>query len=417
MIGACVLVGGCRAAPSAVDAGPDREVREYVSLVVALGARDPDSLDYAYAPREWTADEEAAPPTLAVIQARALTSADRLARLIRESPDAARWRHLVRQLQSVAARAELLRGRRLPFDEESRALFGVSVPPPDALRVAATQAALARLLPGSGALVDRYAAFERRHLVAQDKTRAVFERALAACRDRTLQHLSLPVGERVDVEYTSDSPWNGYSRYHGGYRSTVQVNLDFGLTVDAALALACHEGYPGHHVQNSLIENVLVAPRDWTEFTVQPLFSAQMFVAEGLAVHAIDRAFPGDDRAAFERDVLYPAAGIDARDAARAVEIARLIDQLRLATADVARRYLDGNLEFVRAGTALRERSLIPQPDGLLKFLNEFRSYTVTYTYAPDWPGFRRAASAREPAFGWRDFEETATTSWRAFVP
>src|SRR5258706_245781 len=92
-----------------------------------------------------------------------------------------------------------------------------------------------------GALADRYEAFERRHLVSSGRARTVFERALAACRERTLDHLSLPPEERVDVQYVSDSPWNAYSRYHGGYYSTVQVNLDFGLTVDGALALACHE--------------------------------------------------------------------------------------------------------------------------------------------------------------------------------
>src|SRR5260221_243556 len=351
VVGVTVLVGACRGAAPAADAGSDREVREYVRLVVALGARDPDSLDYAYAPRDWTATDASVPPTLAVIRERALASAQRLAPRIQASPGTARWRQLVRQLQSVAARAEVLRGRRFPFNEESRALFGVSAPPPDEARVAATHAALARLLPGSGALADRYEAFERRHLVSSGRARTVFERALAACRERTLDHLSLPPEERVDVQYVSDSPWNAYSRYHGGYYSTVQVNLDFGLTVDGALALACHEGYPGHHVQNSLTAARLVAARGWTEFTVQPLFSPQMFVAEGLAVRAIDRAFPGDDRAAFERDVLYPAAGVDARDAALAVEIERLIDGLRLSTAHVYPRSLDLDLNFVRLRT------------------------------------------------------------------
>ncbi|MBI3493758.1 MAG: hypothetical protein HY047_18575 [Acidobacteria bacterium] len=411
---AYVFVGACRgtAPASAVGDAPEREVREYVQLVVALGARDPDSLDYTYAPREWMADNASNPPALPEIRARALASADRLDHVASAAPDAERWRHLIGQLRAVAARAELLLGRRLRFAEESRALFGVTAPRPDEAMVASTQAALARLLPGSGPLVERYEAFERRHVVPPDRVRAVFERALAGCRERTLNHLSLPPGEQVEVAYTRDSPWNGYSRYKGGYHSTVEVNLDFGLTVDDALALACHEGYPGHHAHNSLVESRLVATRHFMEFTVQPLFSEQMLVAEGLADRAIDLAFPSDDRAGFERDVLYPAAGLDARDAARVVQIERLVVRLRPAVADVARQYLDGDLEFVRAGTALRERALIPQPDGLLKFLNEFRSYAVTYTYGPEGLGTEIGAAPDDPRAAWRRYEEIAVPPW-----
>jgi hypothetical protein len=195
----------------------------------------------------------------------------------------------------------------------------------------------------------------------------------------------LPAGEGVEVAYVSNTPWNAYSRYHGRYRSTIQVNVDYGLSVDGALALACHEGYPGHHVQNVVTEEQLVLNQRLREFTIQPLFSGQSLLSEALAVQAIDFAFPGDMRATFEREVLYPGAGLDPADAARGVAVARAVDRLRLVVADIARSYLDGQLEFVRAGWALTDRALVPQPVPLLKFLNQFRSYAVTYTYGPDW--------------------------------
>jgi hypothetical protein len=364
-------------------------VVEYVRLAAALGARDSDSLDYAYAPPEWTADETRSPPTLAAIRSRALAAAERLAALggpdVVDATEAGRRLSLAGQLRALAARADLLTGHHSSFDEESRALFGVTLPPLDDEAVRAAHAELDHLIPGRGSLAARYESFERRQLVPAGLMRTVFERALTACRERTPGDLRLPAGEGVEVTYVSDTPWNAYSRYHGRYRSTIQVNVDYGFSVDGALALACHEGYPGHHVQNVLTEERLVVSRRFLEFTIQPLFSRQSLLSEALAVRAIDVAFPGDVRTTFERDVLYPAAGLDPADAARSVAIARAVDRLRLAVADIARSYLDGDLDFVRAGSALKDRALIPQPVPLLKFLNQYRSYALTYTYGPDW--------------------------------
>ena len=42
-----------------------------------------------------------------------------------------------------------------------------------------------------------------------------------------------------------------------------------------------------------------------------PLFSPQSLIAEGTANYGIEVAFPGDERLAFEREVLFPAAGLD----------------------------------------------------------------------------------------------------------
>ena len=367
-------------------------VVEYARLATALGARDSDSLDYAYPPPEWIADETRNPPTLAAIRARALAAAERLAPLggpdvpdVLDATEAGRRLSLAGQLRALAARADLLTGHHSSFDEESRVLFGVTLPPLDDEAVRAAHAELDRLIPGRGSLAARYESFERRQLVPAGLMRTVFERALAACRERTPGDLRLPAGEGVEVTYVSDTPWNAYSRYHGRYRSTIQVNVDYGFSVDGALTLACHEGYPGHHVQNVLTEERLVVNRRFLEFTIQPMFSRQSLLSEALAVRAIDVAFPVDVRTTFERDVLYPAAGLDAADAARSVAIARAVDRLRLAVADIARSYLDGNLDFVRADAALKDRALIPQPVPLLKFLNQYRSYALTYTYGPDW--------------------------------
>ena len=98
----------------------------------------------------------------------------------------------------------------------------------------------------------------------------------------------------------TDKPWSGYNWYQGGGRSVIQVNTDLPITIDRAIDLAAHEGYPGHHVYNALLEKHLVDGRGWVEFSVYPLFSPQSLIAEGSANYGIDVAFPGEERLAFE---------------------------------------------------------------------------------------------------------------------
>ena len=109
----------------------------------------------------------------------------------------------------------------------------------------------------------------------------------------------------------TDKPWSGYNWYQGGYRSVIQVNVSLPIWIDRALDLACHEGYPGHHLYNALLERELVRGRGWPEFQVYPLFSPQSLIAEGTANYGIELAFPAAERLAFERDVLFPLAGLD----------------------------------------------------------------------------------------------------------
>src|SRR5205823_4552430 len=101
-----------------------------------------------------------------------------------------------------------------------------------------------------------------------DRLDATFRAAIDGCRARTLQHIALPNAERFSVEFVSGKPWQAYNWYQGQYRSVIQVNTDVPPSVDWALDLGCHEGYPGHHVHNVLLEQQLVLRRGWIEFSV-----------------------------------------------------------------------------------------------------------------------------------------------------
>jgi hypothetical protein len=227
------------------------------------------------------------------------------------------------------------------------------------------------------------------------------------CRKRTLQHLSLPTGETVTIEYVGSKPWNAYSSYEGGFHSRIQINATFPLTVDRALQLACHEGYPGHHVYNTLVDAQLVQRQHRWELMVQPTFSPQSFSSEALATYAADVAFPEDERLRFERDVLFPMAGIDRAKAEKYIEVSRLVNDLESAEPAIARDYLDGRLEWTRAASALEERALMLHTEATLKYLNEYRTYMLTYTVGKE--VVKDCFANREATDRWALYEQLIT--------
>jgi hypothetical protein len=362
----------------------------YVRLVLAMGQHDADYVDAYYGPPEWRTAAEAEALPLPEIAARASALARDLAAA---APPAAaeeivRLRHayVSRQLDALRARASMLQGAKLTFDEESKALYDAVAPTHSAGEFAEVLAELEKALPGSGPLVQRFDEFRRGFIIPKERLDATFKAAIEGCRGRTLQHITLPPGETFTVEYVTGKSWSGYNWYQGNYHSLIQVNTDLPIYIDRAIDLACHEGYPGHHVYNVLLEKNLVRDRGWTEFTVYPLFSPQSLIAEGTANYGIDVAFPRTERLEFERRVLFPAAGLDAAMAARYYDVLALVDKLSYAGNEAARRYLDGQIDRTAAVEWLETYGLYSRPraEQRIRFTEQYRSYVINYNLGKD---------------------------------
>lgn len=384
-LGIGIVTAAC-SGQSARPAGLDGAAERYARLVLALGDRDSDSLDMYRGPADWQQDAQRRQATLASIRTAAHELTDHLAAASGAAADSAdagvRRAFLARQLGALVSRVDILLGARPAFRDETRQLFGLDVTVPRADGSAEIRQEIDQLLPGGGSLTARYAAFDRRFLIPSDRLPAVFGRAIEGCRAITRSNVTLPPNERVEVLFVRESPWSAYTRYRGGFRSDITVNVSLPITVDRALDLACHEGYPGHHVIHALLEQRFGSSR--AELLVQPLFSPQSMLHEAAAAVAPLVAFGDAARLAFERDELFPLAGLDASDAERYVRVGRLVDQLHREEERIAADYLDGRLDFPRAAAALERDALMPSADATLKFLNQFRSYAATYTAGRD---------------------------------
>ncbi len=387
MLGACATPMG--PAREATGDSLDAIAREYVALTLEIGEREPGYVDAYYGPPEWAAAAKAAPRTVPQLIQGAAALTQRLEGLSSRGFDAdtaQRRAYLLAHVAAASARLRMASGEKMSFADEAEALFGVR---PELKPLSHYDPILARIdavVPGQGPLVDRITAFKAAFVIPKDRLEPVMQAAIAECRVRTARHIRLPANERFTLAFVTDKPWSGYNFYQGDAASKIEINTDFPIYTERAIDLGCHEGYPGHHVYNALLERTFVKDKGWDEMSVYPLFSPMSFVAEGSANYGIDLAFPGDEAGVFERDVLMPLAGLAPADVAAKTALMGLTRQLAQAEYTVADDYLAGRVG--RAETIARlSKYMLTTPEKAaqrLRFIDTYRSYIINYGLGRD---------------------------------
>ena len=370
--------------PIATDMEP--LAKEYLLLELSLGQHDPAQVDAYFGPDTLKAQAEEEQLPLKDIDLRAQALAEKLESMEESDIDPLRLKNLQLRLMALRTRAAMNLGNKLPFDQESRLLFDAVAPAYGAEHFADILAQIDALLPGDAPLPERVTAFRERFVIPPDRVGYIFTAALEECRRRTLEHIDLPKHESFEIEYVTDKPWSAYNWYEGNSHSIIQVNTDLPIYIDQAVDLGCHEGYPGHHTYNALIEQNLVRGKGWWEFSLYPLFSPQSLIAEGSGNYGVDLAFPGKERIEYERNHLFPLAGLDPTDADRYYRLLELRGQLDYAINEAARKYLDGEFTSEQAQEWLINYALdTPEKaEKRISFFDTYRSYVINYNYGKD---------------------------------
>lgn len=367
----------------------DGVAESYVKLSLELGLYDKDYVDAYSGPPEWRPAPLDSGSTTEFPRERLVQWADelisRLDKIDAERLDdleQRRLRFLRIHIASARARVELVGGMKMSFDEESMALYDAVAPECNVDTLEAALRELESILPGEGDLGGRVEKYRAQFVVPRELIDTVFAAAIAEARDRTIQHIPLPEGESFEVEYVTEASWGAYNWYKGDLHSLIQVNTGLPFRISSPLGLACHEGYPGHHVQNVLVEKNMLLDRGWIEYSVQPLFCPQAILNEGGANYGIEIAFTEEERIAFMRDVLFPLAGLDPAGAEEYHRFEQLTRSLRGATVEATRRYLDGDMTREEASRWLQRYALMSaeRAERYIRFGEQYRSYVVTYS-------------------------------------
>jgi len=390
----------------------------YVKLVLSIGVYDPDYVDAYYGPEEWkpsggsAVKAEKFPLDGFDKEVHALLSSLNAIDTLKLSPiEKLRHNSLAKQLTAVACRILLLSEKKLSFDDEARQLYDAAAPSFPESHFKELLDTLGAMLSGTGDVSGRLERYKQFFVIPKEKLDTVFQAAIAEGRRQTLKHIELPSTESFTVEYVNNKPWSGYNWYKGNSFSVIQVNTDLPIFIDRAVDLACHEGYPGHHVYNMLMEKNLFRERGWMEFSVYPLFSPQSLIAEGSANFGIEVALPGGERVHFERDVLFPIAGLDPAKAEEYYNIQSVKSKLDYAGNEAARNFLDGKWKREEAVEWLVTYALFSpeRAKQRLGFIERYRSYVINYNLGQDMVRAhieKRGGTAANSALRWKLFED-----------
>ena len=400
LIPIALFVSGCTAAdpetsapnsvPAPIPAIAIGDIADaYIKLTLEAGTHEAEYVDAYYGPAALQEAAKASPRSLAALmaEARALTAAiDGALPTLSEAGDRRRALALRGMLIAADTRLEMLSGKKLAFNDETKGQFATV---PELMPLSHYDAALANLekiIPGTGTLSVRVDAFNERYSIPKERLKSVFDAAIAECKKRTAVHIKLPQGEAFTMEFVTGKTWSGYNYYKGNYQSLIQINTDLPIRISRAVDLGCHEGYPGHHVLNLMVEERLARAKGWNEYEVNPLYSPTSVLSEGSANYGIDLAFPGPERLKFERDVLYPLAGLDPKTAEAYWNMQQLTEALSGARLTIAKMYLDGEIDRPKA-LELTQRYLLLSParaEQSVAFTDHYRSYVINYGWGKD---------------------------------
>ena len=413
-----LLLAACATAPREAAAPADsldRIAEDYVKLQLAIGEKEEGYIDAYYGRPEWQAEAraEAAATTLPQLAERTAALAARIGAVEAftsypaGSIEARRSGFLAAQLTAAATRLRMMQGERLSFAEEAQGLFAVT---PEIRPLSSYDPVIARidrLLPGTAPLNERVEAFQARFTIPADRLDAVMRAAIAECRRRSAEHIAVPAEEQFTLEFVTGKSWSGYNYYQGNYRSLIQINTDLPIRIGRAVDLGCHEGYPGHHVYNVLLERNLARGRNWVEYSVYPLYSPQSLIAEGSANYGYDLAFPGDERLEFETRVLYPLAGIPPAEASRFLALQEAMQALSGARFTIARDFLEGRITRAQAIALSQRYQLVSgaRAEQSLAFTEQYRSYVINYGLGRDMVAAYIESQGTTPAARWAAME------------
>ena len=359
----------------------------YVKLVLEIGLYEPDYADTYFGPPEWQPPES---------QIQDEFPSERLGRKVNElieklgyasksekaGKQSARFKFLEKQLLAVKAKIDLLAGKEMSFDEESRVLYDIVAPAFDKKHFDDILKKLDDTLPGEGSLNERFDNYAQRFLIPENKLEPILKAAVKEYRRRVVEHIKLPPKERLEFEFVGFEPWAANLDYRGNGSSVLQINANMPFYLADVAIMIRHEGYPGHHIHMTMIEQRLYRDNNWVEYSVIPANTPLALIAEGIAEYGCrDLLGNGPENLKFAREVLFPLAGFDPAEAEKYFEIIELKDKLDSAMIEAARQYIDGKMSHEQAHDWLEQYCLLTfsGAESLLRFIDRYRSYVVNY--------------------------------------
>ena len=321
--------------------------------------------------------ENEAAPHPAQLRARAR---ELLAELDSSGLDPVRVDFLRAQLTGLECSATVMSAEPVGFVEEVAAYFDVHIQLGDETRYEAAHSELDALLPGNGALAQRYADYRQADECPPDRLEEVVLAMSSRLRDHVRATYVLPPRETVSYDVVTDKPWSGFNYYRGEFHSDVAINADLPHRLTQLPHLVAHESYPGHHTEHCRKEAGLVVRDQHREHTIFLVNTPECLMAEGLADLGV-KVTVGEGWGAWTEEILRDL-GLPA-DGELAQRVAKATAPLNDVRQDAAILLHDKHSDQEKVTDYLQRWSLVSRERAQqsLRFLTDplWRAYTSTY--------------------------------------
>jgi hypothetical protein len=139
--------------------------------------------------------------------------------------------------------------------------------------------------------------------------------------------------------------------------------------------------------------------------------SMASLIAEGTANFGREIVLTKAERLAFEKEVLWPAAGIDPARVEEFYAVQDLVKKLGYAVNEAARRYVNEEIDANAVASWLQKYALMDekQAQKRAEFIEKYRSYVINYNLGEDMVRAyieKRGGIEQQPETRWHEFEQ-----------
>ena len=262
------------------------DLNEFAKLYICLGLRINKHIsgyvEHYYGPSEFErivdTEDKLSPKSL-------LKNYRKLEKLLhKQGFEKKRYKFLSKTLDAIETTLRMLNGDHLRYLEQSEKLFDMTpVLYKDSYFYDLSSRA-DKLYKGEGTLSERIQNYAKKRKIPQNQLKLLYKKAIEIAREQSnfvFPNL-LPDNEMILVSEVRDQSWAMYNWYQGNFTSRIDIDINKTHFWTNILHLACHEGYPGHHMERTLRDRELYRKKGYFENSILLIYSPEMVISEGI---------------------------------------------------------------------------------------------------------------------------------------
>jgi len=245
----------------------DLFIKEYILLALRINRIFDGYVDAYYGPselKEMIENEPIRSATKLINETQTLQK-----KLAQKINDSIRQRYIGANLKAMEAFLTILSGKKVDFIEQVNAIIGVTPDIfPNEREFYDLQEQFNQSYLGVGTLNERMETYKERRQIPINEIIPKFKRALEIASNRTKELFPdlLPDSKLCEVKLTKEQVgWSFFNNYKGNFKSVIEINQFQPLYWTTFLPGAAHEGYPGHHTEFTVKNDLFFNKLNWSE--------------------------------------------------------------------------------------------------------------------------------------------------------